>query len=32
MYGDDFLFWMVAEDGEKALVELYTVSDLLLAA
>ena len=32
MCGDDFFFWIVADDGEKALVELYTVSDLLLAA
>ena len=30
--GDDFFFWIVADDGEKALVELYIVSDLLLAA
>ena len=28
MCGDDFFFWIVADDGEKALVELYTVSDL----
>ena len=28
----EYLFLRFAEDGEHALVELYTVSDLLLAA
>ena len=32
MCGDDFFFQIVPDDGEKALVELYTVSDQLLEA